>query len=155
MLKDVLFFCVNEFYKRFNTWICFHIIIYALEKPLSRYLKTPALLVYGNPVKNVQCGNIKETLLLDFIFLSYQLPLAVLRIRIRTFLIGIRIMALINDHFSFPEEIWPKNYFGQDPDLEPDVFKSGIRIWSKIVQIRNTGSLGLWFTPKSTLRCAA
>jgi hypothetical protein len=38
------------------------------------------------------------------------------------------------------EETWRKIYLGQDPDpeLDPDVFKNGIRIWSKIIQIFNT-----------------
>jgi hypothetical protein len=39
------------------------------------------------------------------------------------------------------EEVCPKIYIGKDPDLDPDpdVFKSRIRIQSKIVRIRNTG----------------
>jgi hypothetical protein len=36
---------------------------------------------------------------------------------------------------KFPGETWPKIYLGQDPDL--DVFKSRIRIRSKIVRIHN------------------
>jgi hypothetical protein len=38
---------------------------------------------------------------------------------------------------NFLEETWPKIYFGQD--LDQDVFKSRIRIRSKIGRIRNTG----------------
>jgi hypothetical protein len=45
------------------------------------------------------------------------------------------------------EEVCSKIYIGKDPDPEPDpdVFKSRIRIWSKIVQIRNTGCLNCFY----------
>jgi hypothetical protein len=39
------------------------------------------------------------------------------------------------------EEVCPKIYIGKD--LDPDVFKSRIRIRSKIVQIRNTGCISI------------
>jgi hypothetical protein len=42
--------------------------------------------------------------------------------------------------FPLTKEIWPKIYLGQDPELEPDVFKSRIQIRSKIAKIRNTGN---------------
>jgi hypothetical protein len=40
---------------------------------------------------------------------------------------------------QFQKLFWPKIYLGQDPDTDPDVFESRIRIRSKIVRIRNTG----------------
>jgi hypothetical protein len=36
------------------------------------------------------------------------------------------------------KEPWPEVYLVQDPDPYPDAFKSQIRIWPKIVRIRNT-----------------
>jgi hypothetical protein len=37
------------------------------------------------------------------------------------------------------EKSWPNIYLGQDPEPDRDVFKSRIRIRSKLVRIRNTG----------------
>jgi hypothetical protein len=50
---------------------------------------------------------------------------------------------LFRAYFGFkkiPEENCPKIYLGEDPGPDQDVFKSRIRIriWSKIVLIRNT-----------------
>jgi hypothetical protein len=39
---------------------------------------------------------------------------------------------------KFLKKTWPKIYYGQDPDPDPDVFDSRIQIRSKIVRIHNT-----------------
>jgi hypothetical protein len=68
-------------------------------------------------VKAIQYYLIKESLLLNFLVHEY----------------------IFREYFhqkNFPEETWPKIFVGQDPDS--NVYKSRIRIRSKIIWIRNT-----------------